>query len=392
VLTSSLIWFGAAVSIAEVITGSLIAPLGFERGMAAILLGHLIGAIPLLLAALIGSDTGQSAMGTVRRAFGRAGGALFSVLNIAQLLGWTAVMISAGAAACEQILDLSLPWIWPAVIALLICLWILVSAGGLKWLGAVSAVMLAVFCLVASVFVFAGSDIFVAASAIPGDISFGGAVELAAAMPLSWLPLISDYTRRASRKVLVPVTSVAVYTLVSCWMFAIGLGLAIYAWQNAASEDLVQLMLALGLGAVALPAVILQTVTTTYLDANSAGVSFASITGRAPEKAAAVLACLGGMLIAIFASEGAYVDFLYLISAVFAPMSAVLIVDHFIYRRDSSKKLFCWSNLVIWAIGFASALLLMEFPVIDSPVGTTLLVMLGSAIMAIISGAWLNRR
>jgi purine-cytosine permease-like protein len=41
---NSLIWFGAAASIAEIMTGSLIAPLGFTKGLTAILLGHLIGA------------------------------------------------------------------------------------------------------------------------------------------------------------------------------------------------------------------------------------------------------------------------------------------------------------------------------------------------------------
>lgn len=36
-----LIWFGAAVSLAEILTGTLIAPLGFKKGLLAILLGQL---------------------------------------------------------------------------------------------------------------------------------------------------------------------------------------------------------------------------------------------------------------------------------------------------------------------------------------------------------------
>lgn len=32
-----------------------------------------------------------------------------------------------------------------------------------------------------------------------GSLTFGAAVELAVAMPLSWLPLISDYTREAEK-------------------------------------------------------------------------------------------------------------------------------------------------------------------------------------------------
>ena len=39
VLDNGLIWFGAAVCIAEILTGTLFAPLGFAKGLAAIVLG-----------------------------------------------------------------------------------------------------------------------------------------------------------------------------------------------------------------------------------------------------------------------------------------------------------------------------------------------------------------
>ena len=53
VFSNGLIWFGAAVSIAEILTGTLIAPLGFTKGLMAILLGHLIGCALLYAAGLI---------------------------------------------------------------------------------------------------------------------------------------------------------------------------------------------------------------------------------------------------------------------------------------------------------------------------------------------------
>ena len=43
VFENGLIWFGAAVSVAEVLTGTYFAPLGFTKGLHAILLGHIIG-------------------------------------------------------------------------------------------------------------------------------------------------------------------------------------------------------------------------------------------------------------------------------------------------------------------------------------------------------------
>lgn len=59
---NGLIWFGAGVSIAEILTGTYFAALGFGRGLAAILVGHVIGCIMLFLAGVIGGKTRKSAM------------------------------------------------------------------------------------------------------------------------------------------------------------------------------------------------------------------------------------------------------------------------------------------------------------------------------------------
>ena len=51
---NSLIWFGAAVSIAEILTGTYFAPLGFTKGLLAILVGHVIGCAMFFFAGVIG--------------------------------------------------------------------------------------------------------------------------------------------------------------------------------------------------------------------------------------------------------------------------------------------------------------------------------------------------
>ncbi len=48
------LWFGAAVSVAEILAGGLLAPLGFSGGVAAIILGHLIGTTLLVMGGFIG--------------------------------------------------------------------------------------------------------------------------------------------------------------------------------------------------------------------------------------------------------------------------------------------------------------------------------------------------
>ena len=73
---NGLIWFGAGVSLAEILTGTSFAPLGMAKGFAAILIGHIIGCAMMLLAGLIGGRTGRSAMETVKMSFGQKGGLL----------------------------------------------------------------------------------------------------------------------------------------------------------------------------------------------------------------------------------------------------------------------------------------------------------------------------
>ena len=70
VFENGLIWFGAAVSLAEILTGTYFAPLGFGKGLTAIVLGHIIGCTMLFMAGLIGGRVRKSAMETVKMSFG----------------------------------------------------------------------------------------------------------------------------------------------------------------------------------------------------------------------------------------------------------------------------------------------------------------------------------
>lgn len=144
---NGLIWFGAGVSLAEILTGTSFAPLGMAKGFAAILIGHIIGCAMMLLAGLIGGRTGRSAMETVKMSFGQKGGLLFAFLNVLQLVGWTAIMIYDGALAVGGIFDIG-RWVWCLVIGALIILWIAVGITDLGWLNKLTMAALFVLTLV----------------------------------------------------------------------------------------------------------------------------------------------------------------------------------------------------------------------------------------------------
>ena len=369
----SLIWFGAGVSLAEILTGTSFAALGMARGLAAILLGHVIGCTLFFLAGLIGGRTGRSAMETVKMSFGQKGGLLFAFLNVLQLVGWTAIMIYDGALAIGGIFDGG-HWIWCLVIGGLIVVWILVGITNLGVINKVAMAALFVLTLVlCKVIFFSGAS----AGAAQGEaMSFGAAVELAVAMPLSWLPLISDYTREAEKPFQATLASTVTYGVVSCWMYIIGMGAALYTGES----DIAVIMVKAGLGLAALVILVLSTVTTTFLDAWSAGISAESLSAKCSGKWTAVVVSVVGTAAAILFPMDDLTGFLYLIGSVFAPMIAVQIADHFLLHRDRFSVALDGRNLVIWLIGFILYRLLMY---VDIPVGYTLVDMLITAALCV---------
>ena len=361
VFENGLIWFGAAVSIAEILTGTYFASLGFLKGLLAIVLGHLVGCILLFLAGMIGAKTQKSAMDTVKISFGTKGGIFFAILNILQLFGWTGIMIYDGASATQGILPIG-HFIWCIVIGGLILVWILIGVKNLGKLNAIAMSALFLMTIILSFIIFKGGIVF---NKGDNSMSFGAAMELSIAMPLSWLPLISDYTKEAKEPVKATAASSIVYGFVSIWMYIIGMSAALFTMES----DIAKILLKAGLGIMGLFIVVLSTVTTTFLDVYSAGVSTESIFSKIKSKWVAVAVTAIGTLGAIVLPMDDITGFLYLIGSVFAPMIAIQIADFFILKISNDKKLFSIKNIIIWVTGFIIYRILMKF---DTPIGSTI--------------------
>lgn len=378
---NGLIWFGAAVSIAEILTGMYFAPLGFERALQTILIGHLIGGILMFAVGLIGAKLRLSAMESVKVSFGEKGGYLFAVLNVVQLLGWTAIMIYDGALAAHKIWA----WdyrIWAFIIGILIFVWILIGVKNLGFLNKVAMTALFILTLILSKIIFIDHTI----QALPATdaLSYGAAIELSVAMPLSWLPVISDYTREAKHPVKASAVSTIVYGLVSVWMYVIGMGAALVT----GGSDITVMMQA-GLGIAALLIVVFSTVTTTFLDVFSVGVSWQSIRTKSDEKKVAMVALIIGTALAMIFPMDDITEFLYFIGSVFVPMSAILLADFFVLKHQMITKKFFIQNLIIWAIGFY---VYRSFMTYDLWLGSTIPAMAIVFVLTVVIGKLLPSR
>ena len=398
---NGLIWFGAGLSIAEILTGTAFAPLGFGKGILAVIIGHIIGCLMLFCAGVIGGKERKSAMDTVTMSFGTDGSKFFAFLNVLQLVGWTSIMIYDGALAANGIFNTG-NWVWCLVIGALIILWIVIGITNLGKINTVAMAALFILTIIMCKVIFFSDASGVKVS---GDsMSFGAAVELAVAMPLSWLPLISDYTKEAKEPIKATFVSTIVYGIVSCWMYIIGMGAAIFTGES----DVAQIMVKAGLGIVGLLIVVFSTVTTTFLDAYSAGISSETIfsksagknvhiTGEVKNTAVfftakkssviSIIVTVIGTVAAILFPMDDITDFMYLIGSVFAPMIAIQIADYFILKSDKSSKKADITNAVIWVIGFILYRYLMT---VDIPVGNTLPDMAVTIVIAVVAGKIIN--
>lgn len=351
------LWFSLGIGLLVLQAGAFLVPgLSLGAALAAIVTGSVLGALLLAAAGVVGTDTGLSAMGSLRLALGARGAAIPAVLNAVQLTGWGAFEIIAmrdsANALAKQTFGVSNPVLWTLLFGAL--------ATGLAVMGPVSFVRRflrawGLWLLLAGAGwltwrLLADHDLAaLMARAGTGEMSFGAGVDLVVAMPLSWLPLIADYTRfgRSPRGMF--RGSFAGYLLANVWFMGLGAG---YALAAGGGEGMLLSALAASGGGIALLLIVIDETDNTFADIHSAAVSTATL---APVRPARLALGFGAIctVVALLAPMARYEGFLLLIGSVFAPLFGVLLTDHFIVRRRRVEAAGALNlpGLFAWAVG-----------------------------------------
>ncbi len=341
------LWFGAAVSLAEIMTGSLLAPLGLEKGLLAIVLGHLAGGLFLALAALIGQQEKMGAMESSRFSLGKYGPYLLAFFNILQLVGWTAIMLIQASNALvtltHSFLGTSTFSFFILILGSLVFLWALKMGQGSMRLNTIASGLL----FILSLLMLGKSLLHFSPILSKETLSFGLAFELSFIMPLSWAPLIADYTQHARSKQGAVWGSYWGYFLGSTLMYLIGLICAL----QLESIDPSSILLKLKLGLWALLAVFLATITTTFMDVYSAAISTLSIFPRLSKTKLLFFFSAMGTVLALFFPMSKYENFLYMIGSLFAPTFTVLFVDYFWHKKDYRLRPLSFTALLSIVLG-----------------------------------------
>jgi putative hydroxymethylpyrimidine transporter CytX len=366
-----LLWAGAAVSLAEIWAGGLIVPLGLGLGLWAILLGHLIGNTPFALGGLIGSRWGIPTMVSVRPSFGIRGSYFASALNVIQLIGWTAVMLiicGTAANAISKSYGFSNPTLWIILSGAITTLWAVVGHRFWKYLQRISVFVLLILCIAMTYIVFREYG-WGMLSQIPQkkDFPFMVGMDLVIAMPISWLPLVSDYSRFATGSKSSFWGTWIGYFIVSSWMYFLGLAASLATQSPDPSGVMMNLMLKFGWAIPALIIVLFSTFTTTFLDIYSTAISGLNIVPKLGERKGVIIGgVLGTGVAIIFPALLNYEHFLLFIGAMFCPLFGIVLVDYFflrrrvidlndLYRRDGKywfRKGINPLAIIAWAIGF----------------------------------------
>jgi len=379
-----LLWAGVAISLAEIWAGGFLAAMGFWLGILAILLGHIIGNTFMALGGIIGSEYGIMSMVSLRPSFGIRGSNLAAVLNIIQLIGWASIMLIIGGRAGAMLGKpiggiLASNQFWIVAIGLGTLLWAQMT-GNPIW-----RIMqkLTVIGLLLVIFLMSGVSINEFGSGVleikSQDMPFMIGLDLVIAMPISWMPLVADYSRFSRRTAPAFWNTWLGYFLISSWMYALGLTATLVAGASDPGALILQLMGKIGFAVPALVMVVFSTITTGFPDVYSAACSTLNISQRFSSKSIVWAAGIISILVALVFPMEQYENFLFLIGAMFVPLFGVVLTDYFFIRdrRISTQNLYrpegeYWYAkgfnviaLICWAIGFFvyELIALMKYPI-----------------------------
>lgn len=358
-----LLWAGAAIALPEIWAGGLLAPLGLASGMAAVILGHALGVIPLGLACVIGARHGVPAIVSTRAALGLGGARVAAVLNVVQLAGWTAVMLWIGGQAAARIFPGAGTREWTLLCGAMTIAWTLGGLHVWRRLQGVSIALLAgVSAWMTALLIRDHGWERLWAARPEGGMSFMAGLDLVVAMPVSWLPLAADYARHARTARGAFRGSVAGYFLASSWMYALGLAASAATGTDAPDTMLVGLMAGRAVAA-ALWIALASTLTTTFLNIHSGALSAQALLPRVPVRVLAAALGLAGTAFAMVIDPTKYEAFLLLVGSAFCPLFGVVLADYFAVRRgrlDGPALLegrdlpaARWPGVTAWAAGFA---------------------------------------
>lgn len=361
------LWIGANVVVTTVFTGMLLVPdMSYLTALLVIVLGSLVGAIPLILTGNIGTRTGLPTMVLSRGAFGQRGAILPAAVNTITLIGWSWVQAYMAGLSLDHAVtyltgysNINLFTIITEIIVVSITMY------GHKGIEATENII-ATSMLVLSIFVFGflfmkfdvANLVHIAVSKHPA-VSVMVGFDIIVATAFSWMSSACDFNRNCvSEKsgLLGTYLGYLVATLIAAGLGATVSGFSIlgHMTQTYDPTDLIGKSNPI-LGLVAAIVIFFSVLSTNVMALYSAVMSYLAIFPKQrfwiPAIVMGVLCVFGALLKDWLLAH--FQNFLLLIGTLFIPVFAVILVDYYILKRKNydaneiisgEKKLYWYSN------------------------------------------------
>ena len=343
---SAVLWGDLGIGMLVLVTGALLVPgLGFATAMVAIIIGSVVGVALLALASAAGAQHGVPTMVLFRPVLGIRGSWLPSVLNAGQLIGWTAVefwaMSYVADIVSQRVFGFSARPLWLAIAAVIctaLALWGPVDVARV-WMKRFGAWVIVAICALVTVLVVFSDALSqaLAAPGVGGFPTFGAALDLVIAMPISWLPLVADYSRFSQRPRSAFYGTFGGYLLANVWLYTLGVLLVLGTDASPDPAGIAAGILALAGGSLAgllfLVALLVGETDEAFADIYSGAVSLQNIWPRASQRGLAIAIAAIAAALAAWLTMERYEAFLLLLGSVFVPLFGILAADHFLNRR-----------------------------------------------------------
>lgn len=349
----AVLWGDLAVSLLVMVAGALLVPgLGTQEAVLAVVCGTALGAVLLSLAGVVGSDAGVPTMVALRSPLGIRGSYLTSGLNVLQLVGWAAleiiIMSQAAKALSDEYLGFSGYYFWLVFFGVT---GTLMAMGGpvvvvRQWLQkfGVWIVLAAAGWLTFHLFDAYDMGEIWRRDGAGGWPNFWQGMDVVVALPISWLPLVCDYSRFARRAAPAAVGTYIGYGLANVWFFLLGV-FYVQALQTDTVgfvDALVGMLIPLALGWMALIVLLFGETDEAFANIYSTAVSLQNLAPKIGQRALALAVGIVAVVVAISIDLVQYENFLLLIGGVFVPIAGVLLADYFVvcWRRYEVARLY----------------------------------------------------
>ena len=310
----------------------------FRGALIAIVIGSAAGSLLLALVGLAGHARGVPTMTLLRPVLGRHGSYAASVINVVQLVGWTAfefwAMAHFASRVSSRVFGFSGFDGWLVAIAV-VCT-TLATLGPIRfvkvWLEKVGLWVVLTTCGFLTVYLLTRHGLGHLLSGPRRGAPLAVGIDLVVAQPVSWLPVVADYNRFAVGRRENFVGTFGGYFSGNLWFYALGALLVLTAGLTDASPAGIAVsILGLSAGAVAGVALLVSLLGgethEAFADIYSTAMSAQNVFPRLQHRAAVIATGAVGAVIAAFATLGTYETFLFLLGSVFVPLFAVLLAD-----------------------------------------------------------------